>query len=229
MNLVEVRDLIIGYSKSPVAHNINFKIDEGDILCILGENGAGKTTLIKTILGVIKPLGGELLLSEDIKEHRFGYLPQKSENQDDFPAIAREIVLSGCINRKKFKLFFNKEDKEIAKKNMELLGISHLADKPFNILSGGQKQRVLIARSLCATEKILFLDEPLTGLDPKIVEDFYHVVEMLHNEGITIVMISHELKTSLRLASHVLYIGEHCVYSTKDEFINSEVGKRFLE
>ena len=229
MALVEVKNLTIGYNSKPVATNINFEINKGDILCILGENGAGKTTLIKTILGVIKPLSGEMNISEDIKEHRFGYLPQKSENQDDFPAVCKEIVLSGCINRKKFKLFFNKEDKAIAEKNMELLGVKELANKPFNILSGGQKQRVLIARSLCATEKILFLDEPLTGLDPKIVDDFYNIVSMLHEQGITIVMISHELHTSLHLANYVLYIGEECIFTKKEDFVNSEIGKRFLK
>jgi zinc transport system ATP-binding protein len=151
-----------------------------------------------------------------------------SESQEDFPAVVEEIVLSGCISRSKFKLFFNKEDKQIAKKNMKLLDIDKFAKQPFNTLSGGQKQRVLIARALCATNNIIFLDEPLSGLDPKIITDFYKIVEELHNNHITVVMISHETVESIALSSHVLFIGEESKYLSKEEFLSSDLGKQYL-
>lgn len=226
--LIEAKNLTVGYRKQVVATNINFTINEGDILCIIGENGAGKSTLIKTILNVIKPLEGELNYDLSLKDKRFGYLPQMSESQNDFPATVNEIVLSGRINSKKFKLFFNKEDKQIALRNMELLQIVDLKDKSFSSLSGGQRQRVLIARAMCATEKILFLDEPLNGLDPKIAKDFYNIVTDLHKNGVTIVMISHEVSESLHLASHVLLMGEENIFMAKEKFIKSKYMDLYL-
>lgn len=226
--LIEAKNLTVGYRKQVVATNINFTINEGDILCIIGENGAGKSTLIKTILNVIKPLEGELNYDLSLKDKRFGYLPQMSESQNDFPATVNEIVLSGRINSKKFKLFFNKEDKQIALRNMELLQIADLKDKSFSSLSGGQRQRVLIARAMCATEKILFLDEPLNGLDPKIAKDFYNIVTDLHKNGVTIVMISHEVSESLHLASHVLLMGEKNIFMAKEKFIKSKYMDLYL-
>ena len=226
--LIEGKNLSIGYKTKVVSSDINFKIDEGDVICIVGENGAGKSTFLKTVLGILKPIKGEIIFSPSLNVKRFGYLPQSSESQNDFPATVKEIVLSGRINAYKRKLFFNWYDKRIANEKMELLDIYDLKNRAFSTLSGGQRQRVLIARAMCATDKILFLDEPLTGLDPKITKEFYQIVEQLHEQGITIVMISHELNESIRLATKVLFIGEENYFMSKDEFINSELGKKFL-
>ena len=226
--LIKGINLSIGYNLKVVSTNINFEIDEGDVVCIVGENGAGKSTLLKTILGILKPIKGEFEYSPSLNVKRFGYLPQTSESQNDFPATVKEIVLSGRINGHKNKLFFNKEDRKIAYDNMKLLDIFDLADRAFSTLSGGQRQRVLIARALCATDEILFLDEPLTGLDPKIIKEFYQIVQQLHEEGITIVMISHDLDEAVNLATKILFIGEENYFMSKDEFVNSPLGKKFL-
>lgn len=226
--LIEGKNLSIGYKTKVVSSHINFKIDEGDVICIVGENGAGKSTFLKTVLGILKPIKGEIKFSPSLNVKRFGYLPQSSESQNDFPATVKEIVLSGRINAYKRKLFFNWYDKRIADEKMELLDIYDLKHRAFSTLSGGQRQRVLIARAMCATDKILFLDEPLTGLDPKITKEFYQIVEQLHEQGTTIVMISHELNESIRLATKVLFIGEENYFMSKDEFVNSELGKKFL-
>ena len=226
--LIEGKNLSIGYKTKVVSSHINFKIDEGDVICIVGENGAGKSTFLKTVLGILKPIKGEIKFSPSLNVKRFGYLPQSSESQNDFPATVKEIVLSGRINAYKRKLFFNWYDKRIADEKMELLDIYDLKHRAFSTLSGVQRQRVLIARAMCATDKILFLDEPLTGLDPKITKEFYQIVEQLHEQGTTIVMISHELNESIRLATKVLFIGEENYFMSKDEFVNSELGKKFL-
>lgn len=226
--LIKGTNLSIGYNSKVVSSNINFEIDEGDVVCIVGENGAGKSTLLKTILGILKPIQGEFEYSPSLNVKRFGYLPQTNESQNDFPATVREIVISGRINAGSRKLFFDKEDKRIALENMKLLDIFDLKDRAFSTLSGGQRQRVLIARALCATDDILFLDEPLTGLDPKIIKEFYQIVEQLHKEDITIVMISHDLDESVNLATKILFIGEENYFMSKDEFVNSPLGKKFL-
>ena len=226
--LIEGKNLSIGYITKVVSSNINFQIEEGDVVCIVGENGAGKSTFLKTILGILKPIQGEILYSPCLDVKRFGYLPQSNESQNDFPATVKEIVLSGRINACPHKLFFNQEDRKIANDKMQLLDIFDLKERAFSTLSGGQRQRVLIARAMCATEQILFLDEPLTGLDPKITNEFYQIVEQLHNEGITIVMISHELSESINLATKVLFIGEENHFMTKKEFLDSSLGKKYL-
>jgi len=227
--LLEGKDLTVGYNKQIIASNINFTINDGDILCIIGENGAGKTTLLKTVLNIIKPISGEIIYAPELKDKRFGYLPQISDIQNDFPATNDEVVISGRINSSRFKFFFNKKDKEIAEKNMEILGISELKNKSFNSLSGGQRQRVLIARAMCATDKIIFLDEPLTGLDPKITKEFYEIVEELHNKGVTIVMISHEMRESIDIATHILVVGKENIFFNKEEFLKSEYSNTYKE
>lgn len=216
MNLIEVKNLSVGYNHKAIVENISFTVNEGNAICIIGENGIGKSTLMKTLLGVLKPVSGEIIFSEN---KRFGYLPQINETQNDFPASVNEIVLSGLLNKKSFLAFYNKADKEIAMKNMEILHITHLKDKPFSSLSGGQKQRVLIARALCSTDNILFLDEPITGLDPQTKADFYETLALLQKEGITIVMITHNLEDFINEATHVLVVAKESKFLTKEEYL----------
>lgn len=220
--LIKAEELKVGYSKQVVAENISFTVEKGDIVCVVGENGSGKSTLLKTLLGITKPLGGKISFEGDASSKRFGYLPQLDESQSDFPSTVYEIVASGCISRGKFKLFYNKEDKEIINKYMRLVGIESLAKSRFSSLSGGQRQRTLIARALCTSSSLLFLDEPLNGLDPKFRNDFFELVKTLHENGVTIVMISHDLKQSLSLANKILYIGEECYFGSKEDFLNSK-------
>lgn len=195
-------DLDIGYDGKTVVSGLNFEINDGDYLCIVGENGSGKTTLMKTLLGLITLLGGSI---QGLNKNDIGYLPQISDIQKDFPATVEEVVLSGTK-----KLFYRKKEKDLMMFNLERLNITNLSKCKFSELSGGQRQRVLLARALCASKKILLLDEPVSGLDPKATATMYEIIDKLNKEdGMTIIMISHDLNGSLKYASNVLNIGEN--------------------
>ena len=194
-------DLDIGYDSKTVVSGLNLKINDGDYLCIVGENGSGKTTLMKTLLGLIPLLGGSI---QGLNKNDIGYLPQISDIQKDFPATVEEVVLSGTK-----KLFYRKKEKDLMRFNLERLNIANLSKCNFSELSGGQRQRVLLARALCASKKILLLDEPVSGLDPKATAMMYEIINKLNKEdGMTIIMISHDLNGSLKYASNVLNVGE---------------------
>ena len=223
------REAALGYENMTVASGISFTVSEGDYLCILGENGSGKSTLIKTILG-LKPVDAGSIDWVGIKPNEIGYLPQQTVVQKDFPASVREIVLSGCLSKTGLRPFYGKELKALAKENMQRLGISDLAKRCYRELSGGQQQRVLLARALCATSKVLLLDEPVTGLDPKAQNDLYELIKSLNDGGITVIMVSHDINAAVRYASHILHIGhsKQLFFGSKEDFLNSRVGKSFL-
>ena len=197
--IFECKDVTLGYENKVVAKNLNFKIDQGDYLCVVGENGTGKSTLIKTLLGLIKPLNGEVIANVQGKNHKgVGYLPQQTQAQKDFPASVWEVVLSGVLNNDHRCPFYNKKDKAEAEKNMEKLNILDLKKRCYRELSGGQQQRVLLARALCATDSVLILDEPVTGLDPAASMELYETIKDLNKkENVTIIMVSHDIKNAL--------------------------------
>lgn len=228
MALLTVKDLTIGYESRVVLKNLNFSVKEGDYLCIVGENGCGKTTLMKTLVHLNDPLGGQIELGDGLKKNEIGYLPQQTDVQKDFPASVEEIVLSGCQSRCGLRPFYNREDKRLARDNMERMGVLALRRRCFRELSGGQQQRVLLSRALCATQKLLFLDEPVSGLDPRVSAQLYDLITSLNREGITIIMISHDLDAALERASHILHIGKNVFFGTKEAYLNSEEGKLFL-
>lgn len=228
MALMSVRNLSVGYDSHLIKENINFSINQGDYLCIVGENGSGKSTLMKTLLHLQKPLAGEILTGDGLQENEIGYLPQQTDVQKDFPASVREIVLSGCQGRRRNRPFYNREDKQMAARNLERMEIAELAGKCYRELSGGQQQRVLLARAICATEKMLFLDEPVAGLDPKVTVALYELIEKLNRDGITIVMVSHDIDAALAYATHILHVGKQTFFGTKDDYLKSEYGKMFL-
>ncbi len=205
-------DLNVGYGSRAVAEGLNFTVEQGDYLCIVGENGSGKTTLMKTLLGLQAPLSGEIR-KEGLDAGAIGYLPQQTDVQKDFPASVREIVLSGFQGRCGLRPFYTREQKEQAARNMERLGISGLARRSFRELSGGQKQRVLLARALCATDKVLLLDEPVSGLDPEATELMYRIIQELNEAGTTIIMISHDLAAAETYAKHTLRMGKEVSYA----------------
>ena len=205
-------DLNVGYGSRAVAEGLNFTVEQGDYLCIVGENGSGKTTLMKTLLGLQAPLSGEIR-KEGLEAGAIGYLPQQTDVQKDFPASVREIVLSGFQGRCGLRPFYTREQKEQAARNMERLGISGLARRSFRELSGGQKQRVLLARALCATDKVLLLDEPVSGLDPEATELMYRIIQELNEAGTTIIMISHDLTAAETYAKHTLRMGKEVCYA----------------
>ncbi len=207
MAQLECKNLTLGYGTKTVIENLSFSVNKGDYLCIVGENGSGKTTLMKTILRLLKPLSGSISTGDGLLPDEISYLPQQTDVQRDFPASVREIVLSGCQSRCGRRPFYIKEEKELAAAAMEKLGITDLAKKCYRELSGGQQQRTLIARALCAAQKMLLLDEPVTGLDPAATEEMYSLINQLNKDGITIIMISHDIEAALRHATHVLHIG----------------------
>ena len=201
-----------------VASNINFEVNKGDYLCILGENGSGKSTLMKTLLHLIKPLDGSIETGDGVLADEIGYLPQQTEVQRDFPASVREIVLSGCQSRCGRRPFYNKAEKQLAVQAMEKMNITPLARKCYRELSGGQQQRVLLARAFCATQTMLLLDEPVTGLDPQATEEMYSLIKELNRNGITIIMISHDVDAALKYASHVLHIGKEIFFGEVKDY-----------
>ena len=204
--LIECRNLCLGYEGKTIVKNLSFSVSKGDYLCIVGENGSGKSTLVKALIGVKKPLSGEIIFSEGLTKKCIGYLPQQSGINREFPATVQEIVLSGCLNIGKFNPFYTKLQKSIAKTNMMRLDVMDIAKKRYGDLSGGQQQRVLVARALCATQEIILLDEPVSGLDPTVTHELYTVIKNLNKEGITVIMVTHDIETSLIYANKVLHI-----------------------
>lgn len=212
-------NLSLGYNSHTVVENLNFSVNTGDYLCIVGENGSGKSTLMKTILGLLKPLSGKITTGDGLLPDEIGYLPQQTEVQRDFPASVNEIVLSGCQSRCGKRPFYNREEKALAMENIRKMRIENLRKKCYRELSGGQQQRVLLARALCATQKMLLLDEPVSGLDPIVTKEMYALIEELHKDGITIIMISHDIEAAKKYASHILHIGKNIFFGTKEEYI----------
>ena len=228
MAQLKCENLTLGYDSKIILRDLNFSVNSGDYLCIVGENGSGKSTLMKTILGLQSAVSGKVLFGDGLKANEIGYLPQQTVVQKDFPASVREIVISGCQGRCGLRPFYNKEEKQIAADAMEKMEITHLAGRCYQELSGGQQQRVLLARALCATRKMLLLDEPVSGLDPKVTAEMYGVIAKLNSsDGITIIMISHDISAAIKYASHILHIGDKIFFGTKQEYMKSEAGKIF--
>ena len=228
MSQIICKNLIVGYEGQVVRDHINFTVNKGDYLCIVGENGSGKTTLMKTLLSLQKPIGGEIIFGDGLNANEIGYLPQQSTVKKDFPATNFEIVLSGCLSRAKGKFFYSNKDKADAMDAMEKMHILDFKDRCFRELSGGQQQRVLLARAICATKKVLLLDEPVAGLDPKVTLEMYELVKKLNeDENITIIMISHDLNDALKYASHILHIGSDIYFGKKNDYLSSDIGKQF--
>lgn len=217
----------LGYDGKPIVTGLNFTVNAGDYLCIVGENGSGKSTLMKTILNLTPPLAGSIYM-EGLKPTQIGYLPQQTQVQRDFPASVLEIVLSGFQGQRGWRPFYTKEEKAAASTNLKKLGLEGFERRCYRELSGGQQQRVLLARALCATQKCLLLDEPISGLDPKATAQMYEIIEQLHREGITIIMISHDVGAALADATHILHIGKHLFFGTKEGYLHSGIGRAFL-
>ena len=229
MALITCTELALGYEGNEIVKGLNFTVNQGDYLCIVGENGSGKSTLMKTLLGLKEQKSGILLYNDGLNKNEIGYLPQQSGAQRDFPASVYEVVLSGCLNKRGIRPFYSAADKAKAHKNMERLGITDLSHRCYRELSGGQQQRVLLARALCATSKLLLLDEPVSGLDPKVTADMYELIQSLNrDEGITVIMISHDITAALTYASHILHISHTPRFFGKTEdYVRTDHGRAF--
>ncbi|MBR5355957.1 MAG: ABC transporter ATP-binding protein [Lachnospiraceae bacterium] len=230
MALIKASNLSVGYRGVAVCDNISFEVEKGDYLCIVGENGSGKSTLVKTILGLIPPVKGKIVKGNELNQNEVGYLPQQSESSAIFPASVEEIVLSGFQGRLSKRFFYSKKEKELADKFIEKMNISNLRKKLFSTLSGGQRQKVLLARAMCACERLLLLDEPVTGLDPLAQKELYREISKVNIEDKTaIVMISHDIENVLEYANKILYIGNEVFYGKKEDFLKSKLGMAFAE
>jgi zinc transport system ATP-binding protein len=228
--LLSCRHVCFAYESSHVCENIDFEINEGDYLCIVGENGAGKSTLIKGLLGLKAPCSGKIIRSPELRGNEIGYLPQQTSTQSDFPAGVFEVVLSGCLNSLGPRPFYRKKDRDKALSSLEKLGILNLKDCCYRELSGGQQQRVLLARALCSTKKLLLLDEPFAGLDPLVTADLYSLIEHINRDmGISVIMVSHDIKGVVKYASHILHLKTVQIFFGKTEdYLKSDIGSRFL-
>lgn len=208
MALITVEDLSLGYESGVIAEDINFEVNKGDYLFVLGENGSGKSTLMKTLLNLRNPVSGKIIYGDGLKRNEIGYLPQQTDVQKDFPASVKEIVLSGCQGRCGLRPFYSKVEKDLASNNISLMGIEDLASRCYRELSGGQQQRVLLARALCAAGKVLLMDEPVSGLDPEASKNMYELISNLNKNGMSVIMISHDIEASEKYATHILSFGK---------------------
>lgn len=215
------QNLCLGYDGHEIVHDLSFEVNAGDYLCIVGENGSGKSTLMKTILSLQSPLSGSVTTGDGLLKNEIGYLPQQTPVQRDFPASVWEIVLSGCQGRRGFKPFYDKDDRRLAQSTIKKMNLEALTKRCYRELSGGQQQRVMLARALCATEKILLLDEPVTGLDPKASQEMYSCIRELNGEGTTVIMITHDINAANLYANRILHLGKRVFFGTKEEYFKS--------
>ena len=228
MDIIQCKKLNIGYGEKTICKDISLNIEEGQFVCIVGENGSGKSTFLKTLLGINKPLGGHVVFDKEFNKNRIGYLPQQTEAQRDFPATVREVVMSGFLNGMGLRPFYNKQEKDKALKIMSELKIDDIIKKSFKELSGGQQQKVLLARALCATDNLIFLDEPTNALDVRSRRKFYSLISELNKSGMTVVMVSHNLDETIKFATNIIYIKDSLQFvGTKEDFVNSEYAKLF--
>ena len=228
MALITCEDLSLGYDGKSVVTDLSFSVEAGQYLCIVGENGSGKSTLMRTLLGLQKPLGGRLTFSDGLKQTELGYLPQQTPVQKDFPASVQEVVQSGCLNRTGLRPFYSKEEKQLVSENLERMGITHLKKRCYRELSGGQQQRVLLARALCATKKLLLLDEPVAGLDPIVTEDMYRLISDLNRDGVTVIMVTHDITAALKFATHILHVSKTPLFfGTKEAYLQTDIGNAY--
>jgi zinc transport system ATP-binding protein len=218
------------YDNNTVLAYLNFTVEKGDYLCIVGENGAGKSTLIKGILNLKKPTSGNIFIGDGLTTNQIGYLPQQTMIQRDFPASVFEVVLSGRLNSQGILPFYKKSDKADAMKQLDLLGLTKIKNHCYRELSGGQQQRVLLARALCSGKELLVLDEPVAGLDPIMAGELYRMISMINKEEKrTIIMVSHDIQGIIQYASHMLHLSNTQLFFGKtDDYRESDVGRTFI-
>lgn len=230
MAIITCKDLSFSYEGKKVLEDVNFALNAGDYLCIVGENGSGKSTLVKGLLGLKAPESGSILFGEGLKANEIGYLPQQTQVQRDFPASVGEVVLSGCLNALGHRLTYSRAERLRAEENMERMGIENIKEQSYQSLSGGQQQRVLLARALCATRRLLLLDEPVTGLDPIATGEMYNLIKLVNLcDNISVIMVSHDIHAAVRYATHILHLGHRQLFfGSAAAYKESDLARRFL-
>lgn len=218
--LLDCRDAALGYEGKPVWEHLSFQVHSGDYVCIVGENGSGKSTLVKSLLGLLHPMAGEIVRSPSLRSGAIGYLPQQTKAQKDFPATVTEVVRSGFLSSRGMRFFYTPKEKSTALMHMGKLGVLELKDRCYRELSGGQQQRVLLARALCATKKLLLLDEPVSGLDPMVTAEMYELIKGINRSGVTVIMVTHDVNAALTQANRILCLRhDSWFFGTPEEFL----------
>ncbi|MBE5040815.1 metal ABC transporter ATP-binding protein [Ructibacterium gallinarum] len=230
MAIIECKNVTLGYDGLVAVSDLNFSVEEQDYFCIIGDNGTGKSTLLKALLGLKRVSSGSIVLGDGLRRNQIGYLAQQTEVQKEFPASVREVILSGCMNKRGLRPFYSAADKKRVEAAMETLSISRLKGKCYKELSGGQQQRVLLARALCAAERLLVLDEPTTGLDPQMTTEFFSFIRQMNAEqGIAVIMVTHDTHCAVKYSKHILHLLENdAFFGTTEEYIDSELGKKYI-
>lgn len=232
MAQLRCENISVGYEDGIVVSDVSFELNRGDYVCIVGENGAGKSSLLKGILGLAKIQGGKLEYGDGMSRADVGYLPQQKDYQKNFPATVKEVVMSGFLNKMGLRPYYNRAEKARAMEILSDFGMADYVRASFGSLSGGQKQRVLLARAMCATDKLLLLDEPTTGLDPVATEELYELLKRLNREKkTTILMVSHDLNKAVSDAGLILHVNKRsgCGYfGPADKYLDSEAARHFL-
>ena len=213
--VLEVKDLSFSYPDKSILHRLSFDVDAGDFMCIVGTNGTGKSTLLKLILNQLSPLEGEIKLlgtnSEKYKDFAsIAYVSQKATNINrDFPATVEEVVSLGLYSKKGLFKRNTKEDKKLIDSALERVGMLDYKHRQIGYLSGGQQHRVFIAKALISDPRIIFLDEPTTGIDIRAVDSICCLLGDLNkNSGITIVMVTHDISSIIYHSNKILVLSE---------------------
>lgn len=231
MSILKLDKVTLGYSSKKIVSNISLEIEQGEYVYVIGENGVGKSTFIKGLINLIKPLSGKIIYDKSIKKSDIGYIPQLNTSMQNFPASVYEIAISGTLNNNIFNTKYNASDKALTDEVLKELKIYNLKDKCFRELSGGQQRKVLLARAMTSTSKILIMDEPVTGLDPKATENFYSLIKKLNIEkNITVIVVSHDMKAAVKYADKVLHLHvDGFCYGDINQFKSNIIKEYFSE
>ncbi len=230
MAFINVQNASFRYDGKEVVSGLQFAVGRGDYLCVVGENGSGKSTLVKGLLGLKSPASGSISFEDGLRAREIGYLPQQKDSQRDFPASVQEVVLSGTLNSLGLRPFYTRKQREIAEAQLFCVGLTQLRNASFRDLSGGQQQRALLARALAATQKLIILDEPISGLDPLATAEMYRLIQHVNRDhGVTVIMVSHDPHAAAHEAKNILHLdNQQLFFGSAADYRASEIGKRFL-
>ncbi len=227
---VELDGVSFFYNGKEILHNVSISVSKGDFLAIIGPNGGGKSTLLKLMMGILKPLHGEIRLFGKTPAKSgiaIGYVPQETGHNIDFPITVMDVVLMGVIHRRNILRRYNHILKQKAAKALQRVNMYSFAERKISELSGGQRQRVLIARALCGDPDILMLDEPTASIDFRGQKEIFELLEEL-NEKITVIVVSHDMSMVMGFAKHAAYVNKSVIMHTIDSHTRYQI-KQQLE